>query len=262
MAAVTAAILGIAGCYGQTDLASHVSPNGATLNARGTANNGPTDVFFEYWKDSTPQTKLTTPAKTAPSGASGPFAQDVGGLDNGTRYSFRLCGKDQGASGDPVCAQTRSFITGAASVKVVGGTWPAPYTEAYLTDIDVNVAAGPPGGTPLGRFYAFWHWNGPGGPYGFALNAGSNTTDNITCLNVQGNVAMIGYRQIPPYPYTLPPKNVMHAIVIDGGPAGAGRDRIGAAPTFADEDPNDCTIPSNPEAQTVPLRHGEASVSG
>jgi hypothetical protein len=54
----------------------------------------------------------------------------------------------------------------------------------------------------------------------------------------------------------------MHALVIDGGPPGAGRDRIGAGPTFEDEDPNDCTIPANPASQTVPLRNGEASVSG
>ena len=263
MAALTAAILGVAGCYGQTDLATHVATDAATLNARGTANNGPTDVYYEYWKTATPGTKLQTPTKTIPGGASGPFDQRVSGLADQAPYSFRLCGKDRGASGAPVCAQTQSFITGAASVQAYGRTSPAPQPEAFLTGIDVNVAAGAPGGAPLGRFFAVAHNNGPGGPPGgFALEVGSRTTDNITCLNVQGNVAVIGYRQIPPNPDDVPVKNVMHALVIDGGPPGAGRDRILAGPTFNDEDPNDCTIPANPASQTVPLRNGEASVSG
>jgi hypothetical protein len=262
VAALTAAILGIAGCYGQTDLASQVGQHDAHLNARGAANTGPASFFFEYWKDSTPQTKLQTPPQAVPGGASGRFGKDINGLDGNTAYSFRLCGKDQSISGDPVCAQTRSFITGSASVQAYGRTSPSPIGEAFMTNIDVNVAAGPLGGSPLGRFYALWVFNGPGGPVGgAALPVGSKTTDNITCLNVQGNVAMIGYRQIPPNSDDVPIKNVLHALVVDGGPAGAGQDRFIATPTFADEDPNDCTIPADVEAATVPLRNGEASVS-
>jgi hypothetical protein len=262
LAALTAAILSIAGCYGQTDLATHVAQDAATLNARGTANNGPANVYYEYWKTSTPQTKLQTAPKTIPGGASGPFDQRVTGLDDQTAYSFRLCGGDQSNSGPAVCAQARSFITGSASVRVYGSTQPAPFGENSINQIDVNVASGPPGGSPLGRFYALWRYGGPGGPPGgIALNLGSQTTDNITCLNVEGNVAMIGYRQIPPNPDSVPIKNVLHALVVDGGPSGSGLDRISAGATDDDEDPNDCTIPANAESSGYPLRSGEASVS-
>jgi hypothetical protein len=262
VAALTAAILGVTGCYGQTDLATHIASGAATLNARGTANNGPADVYYEYWKSSTPQTKLQTPTKTIPGGASGRFDQRVTGLADQTAYSFRLCGGDQSNSGPAVCAQTRSFITGSAFVQVFGSTQPAPFGEDSINQIDVNAASGPPGGSPLGRFFAVWRYGGPGGPPGgIALNLGSRTTDNITCLNVEGNVAMIGYRQIPPNPDSVPIKNVLHALVVDGGPSGSGLDRISAGATVTDEDPNDCTIPADAESRGHPLRSGEASVS-
>jgi hypothetical protein len=261
VAALTAAILGVTGCYGQTDLATHIGIDAATLNARGAANKGPADVYFEYWKSSTPQTKLQTPTKTIPGGVSGPFAQQVSGLDDQTAYSFRLCGGEQSNSGPPVCAQTRSFFTGLSSVQAYGGTY-SPFGEDGSDEIDVNVVAAPPGGSASGRVFSRWHSGGPGGPPGGnSLILGSTTTDNVTCVNVQGNVAVIGYRQVPPFPDSVPIKSVMHAYVVDGGPAGAGQDRFRAAPTLEDEDPNDCTIPANVESLTVPLRQGEAAVS-
>jgi hypothetical protein len=254
VAALTAAILGIAGCYGQTDLATHVGHGAATLNARGSANNGPASAYFEYWKDSAPANKLQTVARTIPDGARGPLAERVTGLADSTHYSYRLCGQDAGVG--PVCAQTRSFITGAASVQAYGATY-SPYGENGLSNIDVNVAAG-----PAGRVFAHWYFGGPGGPYGLAFDLGSTTTDNVTCVKVQGNVAMIEYRQVPPFPDTVPLKNVMYLLVVDGGPPGSGQDRIGTGPTFVEVDPNDCSIPADVEANTVPLRRGEASVSG
>jgi hypothetical protein len=54
----------------------------------------------------------------------------------------------------------------------------------------------------------------------------------------------------------------MYLLVVDGGPPGSGQDRIGTGPTFVEADPNDCSIPADVEANTVPLRRGEASVSG
>jgi hypothetical protein len=261
LATLTAAILGVAGCYGQTDLATHIATGAATLNARGAANNGAADVYYEYWKNSTPQTKLQTPTKTIPGGASGPFEWRVTGLDDQTAYSFRLCGSDQGSSGPPACAQARPLFTGLSSVRAYGATY-SPIGENGDADIAVNVIAAPPGGSPSGRVYSRWIYGGPGGPPGgVSLELGSTTTDNVTCVNVQGNVAVIGYRQVPPFPDDVPIKSVMHAYVIDGGPAGAGQDRFMASPTTEDEDPNDCTIPANIESLTVPLRKGEAAVS-
>jgi hypothetical protein len=262
VAAVTAAILGIAGCYGQTDLATNVSQGGATLNARGTANNGPADVFFEYWKDSTPQTKLQTPTKTVPSGASGAFKQDVSGLADQTAYSYRLCGKDQGASGNPVCAQTHSFITGPASVQAFGETYDKSANVA-AQDIYINVAA-VPGAAPRGRaYYRYRNYNGNTGfPTGFAFEVGSQTEDNVTCLNVQGNVAVVGFRQVPPYPDSIPLGNQQFALVVDGGAAGSGKDTFGASLDFkaSQRSPDDCSIP--PAGYRGPLTRGEVSVSG
>src|SRR3954451_14406476 len=118
VAALTAAILGVTGCYGQTDLATHIGPTSATLNARGAANSGPVEPYFEYWKTATPQATIQTPIRIIGPGAKGPFAEPVRSLTNHTQYSFRLCGSDSSTGGRAVCAQTRSFITGLASVQV------------------------------------------------------------------------------------------------------------------------------------------------
>jgi hypothetical protein len=69
VAALTAAILGVTGCYGQTDLATNSGPTSATLNARGTANSGPVVPYFEYWKTATPRAKLQTPIRIIAPGA-------------------------------------------------------------------------------------------------------------------------------------------------------------------------------------------------
>ncbi len=90
-----------------------------------------------------------------------------------TSYSFRLCGKDVG--GDPVCAQTRAFTTA-----------------------DGDTASGnilnPDGRTGV-RFAA---WSGPHGERvaGSAVYAGAGREhpENVDCLKVSGNRAIVGTR--------------------------------------------------------------------
>ena len=261
MAAVTAAILGIAGCYGQTDLPTNVSQTGATLNARGTANNGAADAFFEYWKDSSPQTKLKTATKSVPGGASGAFDQKVTGLDDQTAYSYRLCGRDQSASGDPICAQTRSFTTGTASVQAYGTSYDEEKQTGFR-NIYVNVVA-VPGQPPRGRaFYTFFNTiSTTYAPGGISFDFGSKTDDNITCFNVEGNVAAVGFRQVPPYPDSIPLRNQQFAYIVDGGGAGSGKDRFDGTVWFNGNgpEPDDCSIPDD---LTTPMIRGDASVSG
>jgi hypothetical protein len=254
------AAIALAGCYGETDLATNIDENAATLNSRGTTNNGPANAFFEYWKTATPGTKLTTPAKAIPGGVSGPFSQRVSGLDPHTSYSFRLCGADQSSGGSPVCAQTRSFITGRASVQAYGDTF-APYGENGWDRIDVNVAAGPAGGNPIGRVSARFYNAEVGPPGGVAFPIGSATEENVTCIAVQGNVAVVGFLQIPSWEGVAPYSDQQFAYIVDGGPAGSGQDRFAATLNTEDRDPTDCTIPANPAANS-PLRKGEAAVSG
>jgi hypothetical protein len=248
----------LAGCYGQTDLATRIDPTSATLNARGAADNGPAHAYFEYWKSTTPGNKLQTPTKAIPAGASGPFDQRATQLTPDTWYSFRLCGADQGKS--PACAQTRSFFTGRSSIQAYGQT-DSPYGYNGWDRIYVNVVAAPPGGSPSGRVFARWYNAEAGPPGGVSLETGSNTEDNVTCVLIQGNVAVIGYRQVPPFPDDIPVSNQGFAYVVDGGPAGSGRDRFEAGPLFQDRDPNDCQPPANNPDSLTPLRKGEAAVS-
>jgi hypothetical protein len=261
-AAITAllAVAVLAGCYGQTDLATEIDETTAKLNARGATNNGPANAFFEYWKTATPGTKLQTTPQTIPGGVSGPFNQRVTGLAANTSYSFRLCGNDKSSSGPPVCAQTRSFLTGSSSVQAYGDTY-APYGETGWDRIDVKVAAGPPGGSPIGRVFARIYDAEAGPPGGVAFPLGSETEDNVTCIAVEGNVAVIGFRMIPSWEDVAPYSDQQFAYVVNGGPAGSGQDRFATTLHIEDREPTDCTIPADPAANS-PLRRGEAAVSG
>jgi hypothetical protein len=106
--ALVGAALAIAGCYGSTEPATKITFDGATLNARGTTNNGQAESWFELWPTAG-GTHRETEHQTWPGGVSGPFSGPSGVIVPHTDYSFRLCGKDAG--GDPVCAQTRTFTT-------------------------------------------------------------------------------------------------------------------------------------------------------
>ena len=72
---------------------------------------------------------------------------------------------------------------------------------------------------------------------------------------------MIGYRQVPPYSDDIPISNQAFAYVVDGGPAGSGRDRFEAGPPLQDRDPDDCQLPANDPDSLTPLRRGEAAIS-
>ncbi len=45
--ALALAVLAFSGCYGSTGFVSKLGTTSATLNGRGTTNNGPSDVSFE-----------------------------------------------------------------------------------------------------------------------------------------------------------------------------------------------------------------------
>jgi len=263
VAALTAAILGIAGCYGQTDFATQIGHNAATLNAHGSANSGPVEPYFEFWKTATPNTRIQTPVQIVPGGVSGPVSARATNLTDGTDYSYRFCGTDSSTHGSPVCAQTQTFVTGLSSVQAYGDT----RQQGVAGDFDqiyVKVVAAPPNGTPTGRvFYRFNdHRSTTANPGGISFEFGSKTEDNVTCVNVKGNVAAIGFRQIPPYPDTIPFRNEQVVWILDRGRADSGQDKFLGSTYFTVAGPpaNDCPIPDSTDNLPV-VTHGDAAVS-
>jgi hypothetical protein len=107
-----------AGCYGNTQEATNVGAHSAQLNAHGKADKGPAYTFFQYWKESDPNNKLTTARQNWPAGAEGSFFERPQHLAADTNYSYRLCGNDQGK--DPVCANIKRFKTGTARSHITG----------------------------------------------------------------------------------------------------------------------------------------------
>jgi hypothetical protein len=174
----------LVGCYGQTKPATHLAPNGAWLEADGTADNGPAYTYFEFWKTSEPSHKTQTVTRNWPATASHAFHEEVPltlssdltlsrGLTYGTSYSYRLCGGDQGQPAK--CAQTQSFTT--------------PVGDS----VDGYFAFGYRNSDPKWFFNA---WSGAAGqsPDGKVIQSDLfNTFDgHVTCLAVNGNRAAIG----------------------------------------------------------------------
>ncbi len=108
IAAVSVVALVGSGCYGSTEPATNITSTSATLNAHGTANNGPAVTVFNYRPTNNPGGGFLSPPLHWPAGASGSFSQKVEDLFPNTEYMFQLCGSD----GPPtVCAQWRTFKT-------------------------------------------------------------------------------------------------------------------------------------------------------
>ena len=205
----------LAGCYGQTDPATDVTQSGATLHGHGTTNNGPADVWFEYWPTAAIAQRKLTPERRIPGDVTAPFTEPVSGLAANTHYSFRLCGRDVG--GPAACAPVRSFTTGQDFVRGNGyGAIQIGIYEAF----DVEAFNGPQGSGPSGRAFAQW-----ADPYpGVVLSYGSRTTPNTTCVAVRGREAVVGF--MTPASSDSPAEGPHHLQVWDLGREGSGADRF------------------------------------
>jgi hypothetical protein len=175
-------VLSVSGCYGSTEPASDIAFDHATLNGRGTTNNGPADVRFELWTTALPSERGTTLTKTIPGGVTGPFAQPNSpfgpyALVPDTQYSFRLCGRDQGAQNE-VCAQTRTFRTLKPSGDLLRGFFALQFTGIGHTG-NVQAESDRAGGGASGRLQL------PG-------DLGNTFSGDVTCLSVHGHDAAVG----------------------------------------------------------------------
>jgi hypothetical protein len=234
--ALTVAVA-LCGCYGSTEPATKVAFDGAQLNARGTANNGPASSFFEYWPTAKPEAKLATDPRHWPSGASGPFSETIsadsfqGPLYASTAYSFRVCGNDQGQS--PACAQTRTFSTPAPAHDAVEGSW-----QDVLTSPHANT------GTVKGTTLS----------YSFRKQDAYDYAGRVTCLTVSGAQAVVGsVGEITtdgsaPDPNLNPPNASLVATIVDGGPGVA--DRASVVLALGPSQPS-CTAAPNPATQAT-----------
>lgn len=175
-------VLSVSGCYGSTEPASDIGFDHATLNGRGTTNNGPADVHFEMWTTARPSERGGTLPKTIPGGVTGPFSQPNSpfgpyALVPDTDYSFRLCGRDQGAQNE-VCAQTRTFRTLKPTGDLLRGFFVLQFTGIGHTG-NVQAESSRAGGAATGRLQL------PG-------DLGNTFSGDVTCLSVHGHDAAVG----------------------------------------------------------------------
>jgi hypothetical protein len=171
----------LAGCYGSTEPATNVGPESATLNGKGTANNGGVSTKFEYEVTDRVGDPQQIGAGHYPAGVTGPVSAKVGHLAAGSSYSFRLCGLDDGEA-EYICAQTRTFTTPPAVEDSVYGGWFAGCCASF----GVDARSGPSGESPRGTMN--WHE----GPTINDQTERTFTSDEITCMEVDGTRAAIG----------------------------------------------------------------------
>ena len=219
-AAVVASIA-LAGCYASTEPATDVSIRGATLNARGTANNGPASSYFEYGPTSLAGFERRTPFLRWPAGASGPFSDTtrfLGPLYADTEYKFRVCGSDDDDLNAPaVCAQTRTFRTPPATDDAVLGGWRFGISPGFAAG-EVDASAEPNGSNPRGTMRHQLH------------EPNTIFAGRVTCVHVSGRTGVVGAVGRRTTDGTEPdPNGTPNAssvvTVVDGGPGGS--DRVG-----------------------------------
>ena len=216
--ATVATAVALAGCYGSTEPATKITFDGATLNARGTANNGQAESWFELWKTGSTGAHSQLGHQTWPAGASGPFTYAQTNLVPNTNYSFRVCGNDVG--GDPACAQTRTFTT--ADGDTASGTF-----------LDPDATHG----------VQFDAWSGPHGERvaGSALYKAFSSYHraDVDCLKVNGGRAIVG-------------TNLGLFVITDANPDTYATPTSGSSPTCADATFDDFTVrPTSSASATV-----------
>jgi hypothetical protein len=176
------AMVALAGCYGSTESATDVGPESATLNARGTANNGPAHSYFEYWLTGSENNHLRAGDRSWPAGASGPISAKVSHLTAGTQHSYRVCGYDEDPEYvDVKCAQTLTFTTKPAVDDSVRGGFYA----GCCSRVDVDARSGQNGANPRGFFR--WYARSSSSPDPPSIFNGF-----VTCLAVNGSRAAVG----------------------------------------------------------------------
>jgi hypothetical protein len=134
----------------------------------------------------------------------------------------------------PVSSLSHAQLPAGDSVVVFGSALvPGPPSGAnpVFDNIDIRTASGPSGESPSGRVSFFLI---PAGNF-----VGSQTADNVNCLAVNGNRAIIGFRD-----EILDPGQQWTAEVVDNGPPNSGLDTFAAFPQLGPGGP--CQAPSDP----------------
>ncbi len=140
----------IGGCTGCTTDATSITTTSARLNATGICESGDCDVHFRVWAgEDTEAPPLFDTAvlefRGMPADTEGDFFQDVSGLGEYARYSFRACGKEA-AETEFECANTRHFTVAlpAPAVSEFGIVEVTPSARLYSGD-ELSFAGSPHG---------------------------------------------------------------------------------------------------------------------
>jgi hypothetical protein len=229
--------------FGVTTAATNIDATSATLtgDVRNTVA-APTDYWFEWgtttsYGSTTPTGSVNVVDFTQPY----PVTADLSGLVSGTTYHYRLCVLD--AQGG-VCGNDRAFTASPGdSVSGFGLVYSIPGLGASL-GADVSAASAADGSNPTGQAIST-----PGSWFFRIADRGP-----VTCLNVSGNRAAVGFMALAPDIGEPDPTPFPILFFIeDNGPTG---DRFSFGTIAAPA--TDCPVPTN--ADFVPSTLGGSPV--
>lgn len=240
-----ALVLVLSACAsGRTGEATEVTDRSAVLTGTvGDVGSGTVRYWFEYgtttsYGSETPRRTVEVPdARTRPS-----VLETVDGLAGSTTYHLRLCARNSRGRG--ICGGDRTFTTTAGRDSVTGtGTVLSIPELGYAYGAELDASSDPDGTDPRGRGLT-----GPGALYFRLVDAG-----DVTCLQVDGNRATIGF-EADPVDFGQPPETPTPSKLVfveDNGPAG---DRLNHR-TVA-EAPTVCPAATDADFAPLPIGGG------
>ena len=229
--------------------ATGITPTSATLNGKVlSTTGGPGSWYIEYGP--TLARTERTPTRTIDFVVNEiePVSEPVAGLDPGTTYHYAICAEDSENPGDPFCSPDQTFATdfdptGDAVVGQATDCLPGPVPDSCFSSIGLSVDArsGPDGANPSGT--VGWFDNG-GSP-----DSTISTSTEVTCLSVNGDVAIIGVTGTSSFFGTEFPTAGLVRVADKGGPD-SGHDTFAFATQSGN--PSDPPIPGPTVCSSFP----------
>jgi hypothetical protein len=229
--------------------ATDITATSATLNGKVLSTAGGPGSYRFIYTDSAGKVGRTAAVPIEfESGVSYSVSAPVSALDPGARYRYVACAEDGENPANPFCSPEQTFTTDLAPARdaVTGQATdclPGPVPDSCFSSIGLSVDArsDPGGAQPSGT--VSWFDNG-GSP-----DSTISTSTEVTCLAVNGNVAVIGVAGTSSFFGTTVPTAGLVRVADLGGPD-SGRDTFAFATRSGD--PSDPPIPGPTVCSSFP----------
>jgi hypothetical protein len=204
--------------------ATSATLNGAVLSTTG----GPGSWYIEYGPTEARTERTPTRTISFEANEIEPVSEPVDGLEPGTTYHFAVCAEDSENPGDPFCSPDQTFTTHNGDSVAGRASYDFDNTIALISALSTES-----GQAPTGRVDFTY----------FSLSQATSEGGPVTCVNVSGNRATVGFKLDRPL---NPARRGGLLLIEDNGTPGIGVDNVRTRPL--PDEPTQC--PPNTETYT------------